>query len=379
MVNGDNCTDGVRKPRPALTDVTNRPGKRTFSLISADLGLKSGRGYHTDHDADDGDSQFGKQVCLGVENLVKDKCKEKFGVDFNDKVLSLPKGKKSINSLPVCNAVETSLKNVSSDNSRIPNEIREKYNLLDSSVHIVSGSKETTTEVGNAARDSCVSSVSMPTLSGQCKKSCSSHGEKGQYDEGMLTFGITEGRSLSEGLVTHARGNDDRDRGKLASSKFGAIEWTRLPGSQCSEFPGLERCMGLKDDGSGSLIGGGDLLKDCSCTFCLKAAYIWSDLHYQDIKGRISALKKSQKEVGTLVQKITGGKDTVIHGQGNFNKSLKLESDLRDQWRSFFLHMGEIFVGESSQLEASFDTLKRLRENCKVDLEMINQGPSDNH
>ncbi|KFK38535.1 hypothetical protein AALP_AA3G126600 [Arabis alpina] len=35
---------------------------------------------------------------------------------------------------------------------------------------------------------------------------------------------------------------------------------------------------------------GNDLLRSCSSSFCLKAAYIWSDLHYQSIKGHLSAI-----------------------------------------------------------------------------------------
>ncbi|KAJ7945384.1 DNA-directed RNA polymerase subunit beta [Quillaja saponaria] len=376
MVNGDSFTDGSHKTRPALSDMTNRTGKRAFSLISADSGLKSGRGYLKKFDANDGDSQFTKQVRLGVENLVKEKCKAKFGVDCDDMVLSLQKGQKFSDSLPVYSGVGTSLKNVSSDSSNLPNEIMERGHLVDSSVR---GSEDTATEIGNAAKDSCLSSVLVPTCSGSYKENCSGLGEKSQSDENILTSGVTEGRSLIKGLVTHAQGNDDMDRGKLTSSKFGAIEWSRLPVSNSSKFPGLERCVGLKDDGSENPFAGADDLKNCSCTFCLKAAYIWSDLHYQDIKGRISALKRSRKEASVLIQKFSEGKETATHDQGNFNESLKLESGLRDQWRSIFLHMEEIFVHESSQLESSFDTLKSLRENCKMDLEMINQGPSDNH
>lgn len=68
-MSGDNFTS---KPRAALGDVTNLPAKGVFSLISGDLGLKSRDGYGKN--VDNGDSGSAKQVCLGVEDLVKEKC-----------------------------------------------------------------------------------------------------------------------------------------------------------------------------------------------------------------------------------------------------------------------------------------------------------------
>jgi hypothetical protein len=64
----------------------------------------------------------------------------------------------------------------------------------------------------------------------------------------------------------------------------------------------------------------------------------------------LSALKKSQKEAGILVNKYSRGKQTDIHSQVNSNKSLNLESDLTDHWRSLFRHMEDMFANESSQL-----------------------------
>ncbi|KAH1079949.1 hypothetical protein J1N35_019710 [Gossypium stocksii] len=182
--------------------------------------------------------------------------------------------------------------------------------------------------------------------------------------------------------ITQARGtlNDSKDIGvgRLASSEGGCVEWLRLPKSSSQGFRSfeLERCVGLKNDGS-NLNAGADMLKACSCSFCLKAAYIWSDLHYQDTKGRIAVLKRSQKEASILVQKSCSGKDTDIQDLGNPNKSSKLESDLTSQWRSLFLNMEDIFVHESNQLQASYIQLKDLRDNCKMDLERITGMPSE--
>ncbi len=61
----------------------------------------------------------------------------------------------------------------------------------------------------------------------------------------------------------------------------------------------------------------------------------------------VLVLKKSQKEASNLVQRV---KETDTHDQGNCSISSKLASDLTSQWKSLFLHMGDIFVHESNQL-----------------------------
>ncbi|KAF3512025.1 hypothetical protein F2Q69_00000396 [Brassica cretica] len=122
-----------------------------------------------------------------------------------------------------------------------------------------------------------------------------------------------------------------------------------------------------------------DLIKSCSCSFCLKAAYIWSDLHYQDIKGRLSALKKSQKVASSLIQRNDKEKQpTGFHALVNSVGAAKLESDLMAQWRSLFLGMGDILAHESNHLQNSFVTMKDLREDCKIDLERATKTPQHN-
>ncbi|XVF17214.1 hypothetical protein REPUB_Repub10bG0100100 [Reevesia pubescens] len=265
---------------------------------------------------DEADPQFTKQVCLGVKNLIKEKSKN-------------PQFETNPNISPTCSGEIDILKeDLVSVNEKV-SEVKEGFDLSDSDDRSEQG--EVVTEVGDALNDSC----------------------------------RNEGKDLGVG--------------RLASSKGGCIEWSRLPKSSSSlssrSFE-LERCVGLKNDGCVNL-NAGVMLKACSCSFCLKAAYIWSDLHYQDIKGRIAVLKKSQKEVNILVQKCGKGKQTDTHCQGNANKSTKIESDLTSQWRSLFLNMEDIFVHESNQLQASYTALKDLRENCKMDLERITGMPSE--
>ncbi|KAF3974219.1 hypothetical protein CMV_002424 [Castanea mollissima] len=366
MMSGDNFTDGFGKTRPALANVTNL--ERGFLFGSGDLGLKSGDGYGGIVDGEDGNLRIAKKVCLGVDNSVKNKCEIKFGVvDVSEKDLS-----------PTCSEVGTSLENIASDVVNLPNKSKETSNFFDGIVCLVKDDRkrESSVEVGDASRESCVSSVLMPVFSEPCKKDCRVVGGKCRDEEVRLTSGVTQQSSVGiEGLVTRVFKDNEKDLGlgNLASSNYGSIESSRFPKSQGSRFHQLERCIRLKGDGCTNLNAGDSILKGCSCSFCLTAGYIWSDLHYQDIKGRISVLKKSQKEASVLVQRL---KETDTHGQGN-SKSLNLESDLTSQWKSLFIRMEDIFVHESNQLQASFNTLKDLRENCKMDLEMINGMASD--
>lgn len=129
----------------------------------------------------------------------------------------------------------------------------------------------------------------------------------------------------------------------------------------------------------------------------ITAAYIWSDLHYQDAKGRLSgklyklgifcsvpfnfkyhyifllpfgfiffkrcsyllAIKKSQKEAKTIIQKISGLENTVMHGQHQSQESLELELSLVHQWKALFVQMQNIYTQESSQL-VSFNAITYL-------------------
>ncbi|KAF3441038.1 hypothetical protein FNV43_RR19324 [Rhamnella rubrinervis] len=365
----DNFTDGFCKTRPVLGDLTNRPVKRGFSMI---LGDKPGDGYCKNLNVQDGHPQFPKKVCLGVENLVREKCQSKFGVDSNEKGSNFSEDRQACGSSATSSGDDdTPEENIESFISKVPKEFKEKSNLSDGGVHSFM-------EVADASRDS-LSIGSMPTCSGLWKKDCSGAGQNYLDDEEINDSDVSQSNLCNEGLATLVCKNSENSLGvgKLAAIDYGSIEWSKLPKSQGSKFPELGKCTALKGEGFRDMNMGDDLLKTCSCSFCLKAAYIWSDLQYQDIRGRIASLKKSQKEANSLVQKSSRGKDTNSHRQENSNKSSHLETDLTGQWRSLFLHMEDIFVHESSQLQASFVALKDLRENCKMDLEMINEMPSE--
>ncbi|XP_059624297.1 uncharacterized protein LOC132267219 [Cornus florida] len=358
MMSGDNSADEFQKNRPVLGDITNRPGKRGLLLISGNSGIKSGDGVHKIVDDKEGDSEFANQVCLGVDNVVNEKCRSNCVVDDNQM------GKRACVSPRPCSEINSLRGNIVSGISKIRSEVKDS--ITDNVV-----------EAGDASKHGCVSSISISTGSGSNATDSYDLEEKGNHDEGRETCKVAQSDPHSEHLDAHVSRSDSRDQGvdNLASSEYESVECSRLPMSQESRSFELERCIGIKGDGSSNSSVGVDLIKACSCSFCKKVAYIWSDLHYQDMKGRIAALKKSQKEAGILVHRSCRDKGIDRHGQGNSNKFSKLESDLMGQWRSLFLHMEDILVRESSQLEASLLTLKDLRENCKTELEMINVMP----
>ncbi|XP_004504057.1 uncharacterized protein [Cicer arietinum] len=211
-------------------------------------------------------------------------------------------------------------------------------------------------------------------------------GDNSSSQEPSLPSGGTDdsndsfvGRHSNEGFIDRTVDINEMERcvvENLGSDKCAAgVVEPRIVSS--SNFPGLERCV--NSDASAGV--GVDLIKNCTCSFCSKAAYIWSDLHYQDVKGRLTALRKSQKEARLVVQKFSGINDThtiINQQQGGIDPS-NLESTLLHQWKSLFVHMENILGHESRQLESSFESLKDLRESCKNDLELSNTSNSGNH
>ncbi|WCJ31852.1 hypothetical protein M5689_013304 [Euphorbia peplus] len=334
-MSGDNFTEEACVTRVALGDLSNRPVKREFSSIIDDLGSQS-------------ECHPRKIVVTGEEN--SDLAKQSSQTDVGDeKDVWLEDDKQGSDSSATETDIETSQGVAVSAVSDRPNENNEATRCA--------GTKSVD-DGGDASRDSCASTGSMPA--------CSWSGKKDSDEEGRVSFDVKQKNPAIS--VCKSVGEEDVGVGRLANTLCGSLEW---PKSQGSKSFGLDRCVNSGD--------AADLLKACNCSFCMKAAYIWSDLHYQDIKGRLGALKKSQKEASILANKYAREKQTELHSLGNFTKSSNLESNLTAQWKSLFHHMEDIFVHESNQLQAGYVTLKDLRENCKTDLERTTGVPSSKY
>ncbi|CAI9282292.1 unnamed protein product [Lactuca saligna] len=299
-------SDATCKPRSALGDVTNQVGKRGFSFVSTP-GVQSIDGCKKDEGF-----QFAKKECLRVDNSQKE--------NFHKEISAIA----SI--------------------SKISCEIKEPCSQ-DGRKSITSSGLKAGDVVSPSDRNGSHVTV--------------------EAEEDERTDSVFEPQNPSKEKLENSLGMDDGDDAcldNLYSSKDDYLDCSKFPESQESRC-GLE----IKGDGFSSMCI--ESIKACPCSFCMKAAYLWSDLHYQDIKGRIAAIKKSQKEASILVNQ--NSKDGVIGrcGEENSEKFSNLESDLTGRWMSLFVHMEEIFVREGSQLETSLSILRELRDDCKGDSE----------
>ena len=263
-MSSDNSADGLRKNRIVLADLTNQTGKRGFRFISGNRGVKSGDEYVNILDDKQGDLTFAKPVCQGVENLMKGKCNTNCGLNGDDEDLSLPKGKKP------CVLRE----NIVSAVSNIPKEINEPSNLLDNNTGTVWDSVviPSDKEVGNASRDSCPSSGSMPTGSEPSESEDCNVGDKCQDDDQIIASDAAQ-----KGPSLGSCGNDVKGAvvDKPMPSRYGSIDFLRLAESQGSKSFEFGRCTGLKNDACSNLNVDPDMLKACSCPFCLKGILLF--------------------------------------------------------------------------------------------------------
>ncbi|KAJ4951515.1 hypothetical protein NE237_028347 [Protea cynaroides] len=374
---GYGSSDGRHKNSRALADVTNQLDKRRVLSISSSPDLEKGNGFRDNMEGKVPDSEFVQKVCLGVENLVRGKCKRGCVEDANAKGLPLAKP------IRLCSLLKSGSGRDFLNGDRVSgiSGVHIEIKDLPGGMHFVRGNaaKCRIQEGSDRWRNCRTFGVSELGGSEQCDRSGSSTsvivGGGSQGDtEGVKANvrGDAIGSTLENDVLdAHVCGNDCElmDGGELTSTK------TNLSGSSSSKCSELEICAGSGSAEGSSADHGADMLNVCSCSFCLKAAYIWSDLHYQDVLGRIAALKKSGKEVKFYVDRSLNQYETDRNGMANLNKSKKLELDLMGQWKSLFFHTEDILIRESTQLESSLLSLKELRRNCKMEVEMTNRMP----
>ncbi|KAG7535529.1 hypothetical protein ISN45_Aa08g029570 [Arabidopsis thaliana x Arabidopsis arenosa] len=318
---GDGCSLVVSKEtRLALCDMTNVPSKRGLSAILGDLLLKSGDDSGKSIVAREGSGvKFSKRLCLVVDDLVKESTRTS---DTNEASSS---DDNKISSFD-CDSENFDVK-----------ESQGETNAVDIGVEPSKGD-------GDTVKETCEKDSDMNVCASQTDAVTSE-------DLAMTLF--SSNNSESAGLL--------------------------VPNSQTIKSFNINRCSNV--DGMGIVnhdMEADQELKSCSCSFCLKAAYIWSDLHYQDIKGRLSVLKKSQKEASGLIKRNDRAKPMDIYGSENSNNSTNTENPM-DQWTSLFLNMEGILARESNHLHSSFVAMKELRENCKIDLERASKTPQHNN
>ncbi|KAL5703937.1 hypothetical protein ACHQM5_022428 [Ranunculus cassubicifolius] len=364
---GDRSADGVLKSRPVLADVSNQLGKRRFVSISTSSGSNNGSENQKNGENEVGKVIFTRKDFTGVENLGKGKCVYEFGGKGDTSVLkpkemygswNLNSGVKSEN-FRFGNAKPFGVGSLNLNNRVDSLQAAKKPSSLSKGYMLFSGGnamKKGVENSGDRPKETSFSSGSMPRASGNCDNAQSTLVVADDSDE--------ETSSDSEFTRNHGGSNI---RGSSVEGMEAYPTGGSLPSSQEGDS---EKCAFLNFDGTPNTTMGTDFLKTCSCSFCLKAAYIWTDLQYQDTKGRIAALKRSRKDVRSVIEKSCtyGGFGKNVNAIST--KPTKLEHDLMGQWRSLFLHTEDVLIRESSQLQSSLLNLKDLRDNCKSDLEM---------
>ncbi|XP_040376939.1 uncharacterized protein LOC102706535 [Oryza brachyantha] len=174
------------------------------------------------------------------------------------------------------------------------------------------------------------------------------------YTRGSCKMATNDGECLTQEETAGSSGNQK----PLSSFDF-ATGFDNMPYSNVHHSLGND---GLED---------ADTTKSCACSFCLKAAFMWTDIHYQDARGRLAAMKKSIKFARSLGTRSQGNEYAVNASRYNLKRAAEMEFELYQQKRSLFLHTENVLIRESAQLHSSLVKLKELRENCKTDLEMM--------
>lgn len=133
----------------------------------------------------------------------------------------------------------------------------------------------------------------------------------------------------------------------------------------------------------------------CSASLSMKAATVashWLELHYQDIKGRLAALKRSRKRVRAKIKEVIGYTSLdhmsatrkiselfvqASSGDQHANMLADAEHDHMEKWRSLFSHMDHSLNAEGAKLEASLQRIKEMQAHCKWGLEEFQGITSD--
>lgn len=244
----DKIDDVLGHSRLALGNLTNRPLKRKLSSILSDSGVKSRDECGKTVDQKREDSGFPKHVELQAAKFVKENCKRSRGKLCHTMALTKFSKEQEPDCSPACSDTDTTLSDVPKDTVQCDLSKDEAQPVQDNVQRITDG---------EAFGVPGVPSSIVPTCPEDNKKDCS---EMMQND------------ADNEEAVGHVLRNDEKDINidKICSSNHDPVEWSRLPISESSKSLALERCSGLKTDNCANSDMHEDLLKTCSCSFCLK-------------------------------------------------------------------------------------------------------------
>ncbi|KAL3613408.1 hypothetical protein CASFOL_042671 [Castilleja foliolosa] len=337
-----NNSEGFTKSRPVLGDLTNQMGKRAFSEIE--------KNETKSLILDDNDKDPAKRICFSSP-----RCSGFSSLKGN--VPNITEENRTDNLLQSgCCAVSKSSNDVETVVSQI---------IKNNSFGNVNETASKTFKGPDSGELEVVKTVNLTSTEALSKAS----------KENVQFVNVKAEDEFNDEFSLGGSQSDDPNTDNFVLSQCGSIDCTILPESQESNVIGADKSM--ETENVNGCTAGTKSIKDCSCSFCTKAGYIWLDLNYQDIKARVSALKKSQKEASIVAERIVRGKGIEKHGVESFGGVSELESNLMYQWRSLFQHMAGATEQESNQLEARLLQLNDLRDKCKMDLELIGAARSE--
>ncbi|XP_020579538.1 uncharacterized protein LOC110024109 [Phalaenopsis equestris] len=119
------------------------------------------------------------------------------------------------------------------------------------------------------------------------------------------------------------------------------------------------------------------LCGSCPCFSCINAAYMWSDLVYQDTRGRLSALKSSRRHARILEGKILRHEKAGETSQSQLKRAKSTESDLLQHWTSLVRHTADSLQREIVQAQSRLDEIEKLKDRFRRDLEALNPVPQN--
>ncbi|KAJ8421371.1 hypothetical protein Cgig2_025254 [Carnegiea gigantea] len=287
----------TKEARPVLGDITNQLGKRGSNLISSSPKSSSKSMIGSKRSADPNNSVFKVVESLEKERYGMPKCPKI--VNESGGLSPLSGGKTyrlrapSNRGSPVQVKAQSGVPNPTHDPKEPP-----------------SGSRVDTLDLGK-----CRTLPNVVALGDTIKESIPSVkvAESSEVSQRNDLEGVKDCGGEETVVVSDSGENDCTQESlatKVVTNETKTLDVDYLPSSQ-SESVVNSRLVELQDNS----VVGLDLLKSCSCSFCTKATYIWSDLHYQDVKGRISVLGKSQKEANNLAQRYSGENEKLRHGQ----------------------------------------------------------------
>lgn len=310
----DEDDSGFLGHRRVLGDVTNAIGKRRFLSTPGGSVLENQYGHEKIGDGKLEDDEFGRRVCKGVENLVKEKenvtrvslRSENLPVD-DGKNVPLLKAKRLCRSMNSGNVGddESSRGNVAADVAEAPLEIKELPRSLNCDLHLSRGDPVMSEIMeGDGSRESSISSACLPM---QCDKA--RNGDF-QDDSGKISTDIMRNAvvvdDMNEEPVMSAYEKSDKGKHVADHWQFSATNACnfQIVGSQESKTDGGESLNQASLDNLGSTAclressslgskvfgsegsakvhescsGDGEfnpnecfeLDKTCSCPFCLK-------------------------------------------------------------------------------------------------------------